>query len=160
MENIKVIISEIDGVVTEDMQPIDELVNTPFKIYYMKDFEVVNELKRHFKFVFVAADPSVNYNLCRKKSIPFYNRDTKLQAVKEIMTRYSVTPDEVVYVGCKFSDIECMQLVPRSFCPDDSPSEIKNLASTILPTYGGGGVLCALYDIMKPEINRRLRLDK
>jgi len=160
LEKIKVIISEIDGVVTEDLQPIDELVNTPFKMYNMKDFEAVNELRKHFKFVFISSDMNVNYNFCRKKNIPFFNRKTKMESVLEVMKRYTVTPEEVIYIGCKYSDIECMKLIPNSACPADSPSMVSSLASYIVPVYGGAGVLCDVYEMLIPEINRRLRTDK
>lgn len=161
MENIKVIVSEIDGIVTEDMVPIDEIVNVPFKIYNVKDFEAVNEIRKYFKFAFISSDPQVNYNLCRKKNIPFfYDRKKKKNALIAIMQKYSVAPDEVLYVGNKLSDIECMQLIPLSFCTEDSPGIIKNLASYVSPIYGGAGVLCDIYEHILPEINRRIRLDK
>ncbi len=160
MEKIKVIVSEIDGIVTEDMVPIDELVNVPFKVYNVKDFEAVNELRKHFKFVFISSDPSVNYNLCRKKNIPFFHDKKKKNALVAIMKKYSVVPDEVLYIGNKLSDMECMQQIPMSFCTEDSPGMIKKLASYVSPVYGGAGVLCDVYEQLMPEINRRIRLDK
>jgi 3-deoxy-D-manno-octulosonate 8-phosphate phosphatase KdsC-like HAD superfamily phosphatase len=160
LEKIKVIVSEIDGIVTEDMVPIDELGNVPFKIYNVKDFEAVNELRKHFKFVFISSDPAVNYNLCRKKNIPFFYDRKKKNALVAIMKKYSVVPDEMLYIGNKLSDIECMQQIPLSFCTEDSPGVIKNLASYVSHVYGGAGVLCDIYEKLMPEINRRTRLDK
>ena len=102
----------------------------------------------------------MNYNLCRKKNIPFFYDKKKKKALVVIMNRYSVAPDEVLYIGNKLSDMECMQQIPLSFCPEDSPGIVKNLASYVSHVYGGAGVLCDIYEHLLPEINRRIRLDK
>lgn len=158
-EKIKIIVSEVDGVITDHILCIDELGNVPFKAYYMKDFEVINELKKTFTFVFLSSDNSVSYHLCRRKNIPFYYapKDKKTTLVK-IMKRYNVTPEEVIYIGSSFSDLKCIQLVPFSLCPVDAVNEVKTICYHVLENYSGDGVLENVYNLLKPEILRRKRL--
>lgn len=157
--NVKVIVSEVDGVVTDGFIPTDELGNVPFKNFFMKDFEAINMLKRNFKFVFISSDNSISYNLCRRKNIPFfYSQKSKKENLVRVMNKYSVSAEEVVYLGNSFSDIECLTMVPFSVCTYDSPKEVKEKSYMILDIYGGDGVLCNLYEVLEDEINRRKSL--
>lgn len=158
-EKIKVIVSEVDGVITDHISCIDELGNVPFKCYYMKDFEFINELKKTFTFVFLSSDNAVSYHLCRRKNIPFYYapKDKKGTLIK-IMRKYNITPEEVIYIGSSFSDLECIQMIPFSLCPVDAVNDAKTICYHVLDNYGGGGVLEDVYSLLKPEILRRKRL--
>ena len=153
---LKVIVSEVDGVVTEGLVTYDELCNTPFKQYCIKDFEAINELKKEFIFVFLSADNSVSFNLFRKKNIPFYwaNKNKK-EALIKVMNRYSVSPEETMYIGSTYSDIECVNLIPFSLCPEDAVTDIKKAARFHLNSISGMGVLSEVYDLLKAEILRR-----
>lgn len=156
IKKIEVIISEVEGILTDGTYPVDELGNVPFKIFYQRDFEAINLLKRQFKVVFIAADNKVSYNLFRRKQIPFYYEPkNKKQALLQALKRYSLTPDQAIYLGSTYSDIECMRQVPAAICPEDAIPDIKNLAVTVLPVYSGDGVMCSLYEFLKPEIARR-----
>jgi len=161
LSKVKVIASEIDGILTEDLVHTDELGNVPFKKYCVKDFEAINELKKTFTFVFVASDPRVNFNLCRSKNIPFYfDKKNKNDALRKAMKKYGVGAEEVLYIGRSFSDLENIRMIPFSLCPDDAIDEVKAVACHSLGSFGGYGVLCEVYDILKPEISRRKTLTK
>lgn len=155
-EKIKVIVSEVDGVLTDGALCIDELGNVPFKKFYGKDFEMINELKKTFTFVFLSVDNSISYHLCRRKNIPFYHtpKDKKEGLIK-IMRKYRVTPEEVLYIGCSLSDLRCIQMIPFSLCTADAVSDIKTVSYLVLENFGGDGVLCEVYDLLRNEIVKR-----
>jgi YrbI family 3-deoxy-D-manno-octulosonate 8-phosphate phosphatase len=157
LSKLKVIISGVDGILNSGEHSIDELGNVPFKVFNFKDFEAINELKKYFKIVFISADNKVSFHLFRNRNIPFFynNKDKKVE-VSKILRRYSVTPEEVMYMGCTFSDLKCMNMIPFSVCTEDAISDVKNVSSSVLPIYGGMGVFCTLYDLLKPEIKRRI----
>jgi 3-deoxy-D-manno-octulosonate 8-phosphate phosphatase (KDO 8-P phosphatase) len=150
---VKIIVSEIDGIITEHLSPIDELGNTLFKQYYMKDFEAINELKKAFTFVFLSKDNTINYHLCKKRNIPFFHAPkNKKEKLAEIIRRYGVTAENVLYVGCSYSDIENIKMAEVSVCPDDSVKTVRQIVDCSIPVYGGAGVLCELYEMLKPTI--------
>ena len=160
LQDIKIIISEVEGILTQGWLPVDELGNIPYKLFYYRDFEAINLLKPHFKVVFISSDNKINYNMMRSRQLPFYYEPkNKKQAMLQALKRYSVTPDHAMYIGSSYTDIECMRQIPFSVCPEDAVIDIKNIAATVLPVYGGDGVFCALYDLMKQEIRRRLVKD-
>lgn len=158
LEKVQIIISEVEGILTQGWLPIDELGNNPFKLFYYRDFEAINLLKPHLKVVFVSSDNKINYNLLRSRQIPFYyDPKNKKQALLAALKRYSLKPDDAMYIGSSYSDIECMRQIPFSVCPEDAVVDIKEIAASILPAYGGDGVFCAVYDLLKPEIRRRIQ---
>lgn len=155
-KKLKIIVSEVDGIITEDLLHIDELGNVLFKGFCGKDFEIINELKKTFIFVFLSEDSSISYHLCRRKNIPFYHapRDKKKTLIK-IMHRYSITPEEILYIGWSTSDLECIQMVPFSVCPVDAINDVKIRSYYVLNSFSGTGILCEVYDLLKSEIDTR-----
>ena len=149
-KDIKIIISAVDGVITDGGVYLDELQNVLFKSYCMKDFEAINEIKKTFKFVFISEDNSINYNLFRARNIPFYwAQKSKKKTMTEIMQRYGLKPDNVMYIGCTYSDVECMQIAEVSLCTEDAPATVNNVSDYLIPAFGGENVLCELYEILK-----------
>jgi len=148
LSKIKLVISEIDGIITDGSIPIDELGYTPFKNYCLKDFEAINKIKNMFKFIFISNNSSVNYNLCRKKNIPFFHSANKKQTIIKVINKYNFTFDNVIYIGHTFSDIDCINLSSLSLCPSNAVEEIKERVDIILPVRSGDGVLCELYSFL------------
>ena len=146
MENIKLIVSEVDGVVTDGKVPIDELGNVPFKNFNMEDFEAINELKKSCQFVFMSSDNNISYHLCRRKNIPFYwaNTKPKRDILLDILRRYNISAEETIYIGSKLSDVECLNMIPFSFCPSNSNSKVLSIGNS-LDAISGGGVITELF---------------
>lgn len=149
-ENIKIIVSEVDGVITEHLTGIGEF-NTPlFKQFYLKDFEAINLIKKNWQFAFLSSEAAINTSLCRKRNIPFfYAERSKLEVYNnQILRRYNVTPENVLYIGSSYSDVDCIRTSRFSICPEDSVGLVKNTADHVAPVYGGSGVLCYVYEML------------
>lgn len=149
---IKLIVSEIDGVITDGAHPEDEMGNVFYKTYQSKDFDAINELKKKYTFIFLSKDKRVNYNMCQRRNIKFQfarNEEEKYKRLIELMRKYNCSPDEVIYIGAKISDRKCLQLVPKSFCPDDAGQYIKDLCWAHFTSTGGTGILAELLYLLK-----------
>jgi len=146
LSKIKLIVSEIDGVVTEHTSVIGEAGITMFKHYQMKDFEALNRIRKNINFAFLSSDASISMSLCRSKNIPFYHAkgNKRRVLVNELLKRYSVSPEQVIYIGSSYSDLDCMKFIPFSMCPEDAIYEAKELAQVVIPHYSGTGILCWL----------------
>ena len=154
---IKLIVSEIDGVLTSGDRSEDEMGHVIYKTYQSKDFSAINKIKKNFKFVFMSDDNHINYNMCRRKNIAFYwakNEKEKVDTLGEIMRRYNCGPDEVVYIGAKVNDARCCQIIPNSLCPDDAGKYLKDKCwATFIANGGEGIVVELLYLLENSEIN-------
>jgi 3-deoxy-D-manno-octulosonate 8-phosphate phosphatase (KDO 8-P phosphatase) len=156
LANLKIIISEVDGVLTDGVIPMDEIGNTLYKNFCHKDFEAINELKKNFKVAFISNDNHISYNMFRRRNIPFfYDQKNKKEALMALLNRYSLRPDESMYIGSTFSDLDCVRLIPFTACPEDAVPQIKNSCVTVFPVYGGMGVFCYVYYFLEQEIIRR-----
>lgn len=160
-KNIKIIVSEIDGIITNGAKPIDNMGYTMFKYYYENDFEAINELKKFFTFVFLADDSEINYNLMRKRNIPTYFSTNKLSKldilINKIMYRYHAKPENLLYIGNKITDIPCMQYAEISFTTNKALMKVKYTANMILDVSPGLGVIVNVNDILYAEITSRQR---
>jgi YrbI family 3-deoxy-D-manno-octulosonate 8-phosphate phosphatase len=153
-KEIKIIISEVDGIVTEGLSGIGEMNITMFKQFYTKDFEAINQIKRDRVFVFLSADAAISMSTCKVKNIPFFHAiKNKQEIYNQILRRYTATPDNVLYVASTFSDIECMKMSALSVCPEDAPMSVKNHADIVLPLMSGTGILCYVYDFLEANKN-------
>ncbi|RLI66685.1 MAG: hypothetical protein DRO67_00745 [Candidatus Asgardarchaeum californiense] len=152
---IKLIVSEIDGVLTNGTYAEDELGNTLYKVFNQKDFFVINELKKYYKVVFLCDDNKINYNMCQRKSLPFYwgkGSKGKYETLPNILRRYDATPDSTIYIGSKLSDNKCMRLIPYSMCPDDVGDYLRSTAWAPFIAKGGDGVFVELLDLLQFNI--------
>lgn len=151
----KLIVSEIDGILTCGDITIDELGNILYKTFNSKDFEAINELKKYFTVVFLSSDNKINYNLCRRKNWPFYwgkNEGEKYDRLIEILRRYSSTPDETIYIASMISDRRCVRLVPSSLCPDDVGEYLKNICFANFIKNSGQGIFSELLYLLQDRI--------
>ena len=150
LNNIKLVISEVDGIITEGLTGFGEL-NTPmFKQFNMKDFEAINLIKKNWGFVFISTDAAINASMCKRRNIPFYFAErSKKEVYGHITQRFSVLPDNVLYVGTTYSDIDCLRMSGFSICPEDSVPQVKNVSDYVVPMYSGTGVLCYVYELLR-----------
>ena len=136
----KIIVSEIDGVITPGRSCIDNIGITLFKDFYIGDFEAINKLKSEYTFVFLSSDNNVNYNICARRCIPFYwASKNKREILLDVLRKYNYTAEDVTYIGSTISDIPCMQMIPNSFCTN------KDLGFKKFKTTSGNGILTELY---------------
>lgn len=159
--NIKIIVSEIDGVITDGSSFIDHMNFTLFKKYCNMDLDIVNELKKHFTFVFLSSDSSVSYNIMRYRNIPTYfsnNKEDKLDILKhKIMPRYGFGPVDLLYIGNRLDDVGCMKYAEIKLTTNNTLNEVMSVANYVFETHPGSGVLCELYDILSVEVANRIR---
>lgn len=150
---IELIVSEIDGIITEHLVPMDEMGNVPFKEFYMKDFEAINMIKKlGYKFIFVAKDNRINYHLCRRMSIPFFwSEQGKKESFLAGLRRYNVSLENTLYIGSSYSDVELFKMAQISICPADAVTDTKAQSDVVLKTNGGCGVLCEIYDVLRSK---------
>ncbi len=63
----------------------------------------------------------------------------KRNCFMELMKKYSLAPEEILYMGDDIPDYEVMQMCGLACAPADAAPEIKQLAKYISPRCGGEG---------------------
>lgn len=154
--SIKLIVSEVDGIITEHLVAFGELNTIMFKQFYMKDFEAINLIKKDWGFAFLSSDANINSSLSKKRNIPFFFAEkNKKEVYNQILQRYSLAPDNILYIGSSYSDISCIQMSGFSMCPEDSVLQVKSIVNYVIPVYSGTGILCHVYELLNNfKLNR------
>jgi len=161
LKKINTIVFDIDGVLTDGKFYVDELGHFR-KGFLDKDFGAIGLLKKHFRIVLMSASQKVNEHVAKMLGVLFYYEPhDKKKKLKELMRKWGITPNNVLFVGDGYVDIKCTHLIPLSFCPADAVPELRNSSSVaVLDSWGGEGVAVEIYELLKPEIMRRRKYGK
>jgi len=156
-KNIKMIVSDFDGVFTDGSVYISEKNEVQKKLNF-KDIMGVYLLINHgVDFGIISGEASNilnyfkdNFNL---KEIHGGIRQKGI-VLNEIMQKYSLSSNEVIYIGDDINDISAMELVDYRIAPKNLNQiltvKVKNLQIT--QNYGGNGAIRELIDNLINEL--------
>lgn len=71
----------------------------------------------------------------------FQNIKDKTTCIKEFMLENRITKEELGYIGDDLNDLEAMMYAGYIGCPQDSCSEVKEIADYVSPVRGGYGAV-------------------
>lgn len=149
---IKLIIFDIDGVITDGSIIVSENGNEQKKIN-LKDIDAIFELKsRGFMIAAITGEksPIVSYFENRFPWDYFYcGKKNKVETIKEIEETSGIDLSEICYIGDGKYDVEPLKYVQLGICPGDAINRAKNAADVILQNRGGGGCLWELISILQ-----------
>ena len=99
---IKLIILDIDGVLTDGIKYYG-LDGIPFaKTYCDKDFTAIKRIKASgVKVCFLSGDERINKKMAENRRIDFYSARGKDKAefIPQFVVEYSVSPSDMLYIG-------------------------------------------------------------
>lgn len=140
-KNIKLIISDFDGIFTDGGIYIFEDFQTAKKLSFKDIMGVSQALKNGFKVVLISGEKSKAVDYMVNKFSDIDARQgirNKLAELKSILELYSVKKDEVIYIGDDVNDIECLNYVGTSITVPNSNPKVKNVEN-IQITFSPGG---------------------
>lgn len=69
------------------------------------------------------------------------NLETKQAAYAELVAKYDLTQEEILYMGDDIPDIPLLQQVGLSACPYDASNDVLDIVTYISPEKGGHGAV-------------------
>jgi 3-deoxy-D-manno-octulosonate 8-phosphate phosphatase (KDO 8-P phosphatase) len=152
LRDIKLIILDVDGVLTDGRKTYDKDGNILSKRFNDKDFTAIK------RFV-VAGIPVVwlsgdewNRKQAERRNIPFIlgrradNTPDKIGALSKLEKIYKCTRKEMLYVGDDYFDVPVMKCVGFAVCPGDAVFEASKVSNITLFSAGGDGCVAELFD--------------
>jgi len=143
-KNIKIIASDIDGVLTAG-----EIILLPdgneLKIWNVKDGAGVSLIKRHLpeiKFVWITARKSKQVALRAKDlkiDILVQNCRDKKSEILKIAKKNNIDVSQIAYIGDDVIDLPALQITGLSACPFDAVDEVKTVSKFVSNFCGGKG---------------------
>jgi len=149
---IKLVILDIDGVLTDGTKVYDLTGKVVGKRFNDKDFTAIKRLKAAgVKVCFLTGDLNVNEEIAKKRGIDlFFSRTTdgslsKKSFLPTLYEMYGASKENTVYVGDDLFDLDIIQELTWTYCPKDAIIDLRMKCHDVLGRNGGDGVVAELY---------------
>jgi YrbI family 3-deoxy-D-manno-octulosonate 8-phosphate phosphatase len=148
---IKLLILDIDGVMTDGTKLYDLSGLTMGKRYCDRDFTAIKQFKASgVKVCFLSGDDKINKAMAENRKTDFYysRGKDKSEFLELFRTKYECEIKRMAYVGDDIFDIPIMEKVGFSFCPKNVTDQVKEAADWVIKRRSGDNVISALYEIL------------
>jgi 3-deoxy-D-manno-octulosonate 8-phosphate phosphatase (KDO 8-P phosphatase) len=156
MLNIKLVITDIDGVWTDGGMYYDNTGNE-FKKFNTSDSAGVKFLEINKIPLAIITGEKTNIVSMRaeKLNIKYIKQGSKdkLSDAMSLMEELNVLPSETAYIGDDIIDIKLLKSVGFSGCPNNSPVYIKNICKWVGKKNGGDGAFREFVEYILSESN-------
>jgi len=160
---IKLVILDIDGVLTDGSKIYGQDGLCHYKRYCDKDFTAIKKLMAcNVNVCFLSGDSSVNEAMAKNRNIDFYlsrNLD-KASFVDEFKQKYNCPLEEMLYIGDDTFDVSLLEIVGYPVCPSDACKEVKDCCELVLNNKGGENVIMELFEHLEGIFIDELDMDK
>ena len=148
LSDINAFIIDFDGVLTNNNVHLDEYGKEWVSCSRSDGlaFDVLRELKIPVYILSTETNPVVSAR-ARKLQVPVIQGvKSKSDGIKELANREGYNLKNILYVGNDLNDYHAMLLCGFSFAPADSHPKIRELATSVLRSNGGSGVIRELVE--------------
>ena len=148
---IKLIILDVDGVLTDGTKYYDRDGKVVLKLFCDKDWTTIKRFRAiGIPVVFITGDP-YNEIILKNRNLPVvvnrgegFHKD-KVNYLTEVLDDYNCLAEEVLYLGDDLFDVNIMKSVGHPYCLLDSPIIVKQNANTLY-CKAGENVIMQLFD--------------
>lgn len=144
MKNIKLLVLDVDGTMTDGKLYIDDKDNA-MKSFDVKDgFAIVNWLKLGGEILILTGKKSIIVERRAKElGIKYLIQDSKnkTEDLKKILDELGLQFDNVAYMGDDINDMGVMSKVKLSACPRNAVSEVQAICNYKSEKNGGDGAV-------------------
>ena len=144
MKDIKFLVLDVDGTLTDGKIYVDDKDNS-FKAFNVKDgFALVNWLKLGGEVAILTGKKS---NIVEKRAKELgikyiiQGSKNKKQDLKNLLKELNITFENVAYMGDDLNDLGVMKSVGFSACPKDSVQKVLEITNFISSKNGGDGAV-------------------
>ena len=152
LKDIKLLIIDIDGVMTDGTKIYGQDGLPYAKKYNDKDFTAIKRFRASgVQICFLSGDDNVNKAMAENRNIPFYSArgKDKKDFIPILEKDFGVSKEKMAYVGDDYFDLSIMKEVAVVFWPADAIDDIWDFYYTEGCSYirnkGGEGVIAELY---------------
>ena len=153
-DTIKMVITDFDGVVTDNCVYINDDFSTSRKLNF-KDIMAFSILKKNnFKIGIISGEKNSAIEILAKKFAieeVHQNIRIKIDVLKNIVEKYHLTKEEFVYIGDDINDIECMNYAKYKISVPHAVEKVKAVKDIqITQNQAGNGAYREVADCLIP----------
>ena len=149
-ETIKFVITDFDGIVTDNCVYIDSCGEMTRKLNF-KDvmaFSILRKKGYHIGIVSGEKNSAIEI-LAKKFNIEEVHQDIRIKfdVIKSIVERYQLKPEEFVYIGDDINDLDSLKYAKYAITVPDAVEQIKAIEGIQVTTsHGGNGAFREIVD--------------
>ena len=150
MKNIKLIVYDFDGVMTDNKVYVDQDGREMVQVNRADGLAVSAIKKLDIQQIIISTEknPVVSAR-ASKLGIPcLQGIDDKKYSLLDYCKKNDFELNHVVFVGNDINDRDVMEMVGYTFSPADAHSEINKISNQVMKTKGGHGVIRELLDFI------------
>ncbi len=150
--DIKIIISDFDGIFTDGKLTVFSDGKTAKQIDYKDIMAISIILKKNIMFSILSGEKSAAIDILKEKFPKieiFQNERNKILTLKSLFEKYGLKPENAIYLGDDINDIECLKYVKYPVTVPNAHNKVKETENIyITSAYGGSGVLREITDLI------------
>lgn len=154
-ENVKMIVMDFDGVLTDNRVWVDENGKEAVAAYRSDSLGLALLRGRAGIEPLVISKETnpVVTKRCQKMNVPVLQGiDQKANTLKKVLQERMIKPTEVIYVGNDVNDLECFPVVGFAAAPADAEKSVLMAADLVLTRKGGHGAVREICDLLMDRI--------
>ena len=144
---IKLIILDVDGVLTDGTKTYDNSGRAKYKNFCDKDFTAIKKAKSSGVSVcFLSGDRTINQSIAENRDIDFYyaRGKSKSSFVPIFSEKYNCDLSEMAFIGDDLFDLDLLEIVGFSASPSDACKEVLDSVNLVLHNKGGQNLVMEL----------------
>ena len=148
---IKLVILDVDGVMTDGTKYYDRDGKVVLKVFCDKDWTAIKRFRAlGIPVLFITGDP-YNEMILKNRNLPTvvnrgegFHRD-KINFLPEVLEKYNCSYKEAAYLGDDLFDYMITKGVKYKFCVADSPRALQEICN-VLPCKGGENAIMYFFE--------------
>lgn len=150
MNHIKMLVFDIDGVITDGKEYINK--DGVIKTISLKDLDAIRQLQESSYIVGCISGEDTDFSRSFVQTAHLGQARLgckEKDAALENMARQNEVPiEEVCYVGDGKYDIPALKIAGLALCPFDAITEVKQVVDRVLNCKGGDGCIAEIYTLL------------
>ncbi len=151
-KTIKWIITDFDGIITDNCVYINDDLTTSRKLNY-KDLMGFAILKKNgFNIAIISGEANGAIELVAKKfqlAEIHQSIRLKLEVLRELVKKYNLSEEDFVYLGDDINDIQCLEFAKYKITVPNAMDKVKKVANIqITENQGGNGAFREVADCL------------
>lgn len=146
---IKMFLTDCDGCLTDGGMYYSEK-GDELKKFNTKDGMGFQLLREHgvLTGMITGEDVSLNERRGEKLKLDVYEPhcQNKAAVISRLCEKFSIEPENVVFIGDDINDLEAVKMVGLGCCPSDAEQPVREVAKYITKAKGGEGVIREVVD--------------
>ncbi len=148
---IKMVIFDIDGVLTDGNVYVDE-TGKESKIYSLTEIDALNDIKRTgFLIGAITGEETAIVDVFEKRigwDAFIRGCKNKKQAIEDICSIWGLESKQICYIGDGKYDVEAISYAGIGVCPQNAVNKAKEAADVVLSGRGGESCINELYELL------------